>query len=65
MQSHIIKVKAALDDLRQGKMIILTDHSDREDEGDLIYPAETITPDIMNFIIRNSSGIVCCIPAPR
>jgi 3,4-dihydroxy 2-butanone 4-phosphate synthase/GTP cyclohydrolase II len=59
MQSHITKVTAALDDLRQGKMIILTDHSDREDEGDLIYPAATITPVIMNFIIRNSSGIVC------
>ena len=59
MQSHNIKIAAALADLRNGKMIVLTDHADREDEGDLIFPAESITPDTMNFIIRNSSGIVC------
>ncbi|MES2217480.1 MAG: 3,4-dihydroxy-2-butanone-4-phosphate synthase [Pseudomonadota bacterium] len=59
MQSHETKVTAALNDLRNGKLIILVDHAGREDEGDLIFPAETITPAIMNFIIRNSSGIVC------
>ena len=59
MQSHSAKVLAALNDLKMGKMVILTDHSEREDEGDLIFPAATITPEIMNFIIRNSSGIVC------
>ncbi len=40
-------------------MIILTDDASRENEGDLIFPAETITPDIMNFMIRHGSGIVC------
>jgi 3,4-dihydroxy 2-butanone 4-phosphate synthase/GTP cyclohydrolase II len=66
MQPHELKVSAALDDLRNGKMIILVDHAGREDEGDLIYPAETITPAIMNFIIRNSSGIVCLsLPATK
>jgi 3,4-dihydroxy 2-butanone 4-phosphate synthase / GTP cyclohydrolase II len=59
MQSHNTRIAAALQDLRDGKMIILTDHPDREDEGDLIFPAEMITPETMNFIIRNSSGIVC------
>jgi 3,4-dihydroxy 2-butanone 4-phosphate synthase/GTP cyclohydrolase II len=59
MQSYIKHVEAAINDLRQGKMIILTDHPERENEGDLIMPAETITPEAMNFIIRHSSGIVC------
>ncbi|MDA8562190.1 3,4-dihydroxy-2-butanone-4-phosphate synthase [Gammaproteobacteria bacterium] len=40
-------------------MIIVTDHPDREDEGDLIIASEKITADTMNFIIRYSSGIVC------
>ncbi len=39
-------------------MVILTDHPDRENEGDLIMPAETITPDTMNFMIRQGTGIV-------
>jgi 3,4-dihydroxy 2-butanone 4-phosphate synthase/GTP cyclohydrolase II len=59
MQSYIERVKAAISDLQQGKMVILTDHPERENEGDLIMPAETITPEHMNFIIRHSSGIVC------
>jgi len=59
MQSFIERVESAITDLRLGKPIILTDHPDRENEGDLIYPAEIITADIMNFIIRHTSGIVC------
>jgi 3,4-dihydroxy 2-butanone 4-phosphate synthase/GTP cyclohydrolase II len=59
MQSHIERVESAMDDLRQGKIIILMDHPHRENEGDFIFPAETVTPEIMNFIIRHSSGIVC------
>jgi 3,4-dihydroxy 2-butanone 4-phosphate synthase/GTP cyclohydrolase II len=58
MQS-IKRIEQALNDLKQGKMIILTDHPDRENEGDLIMAAEHITPDTMNFMIRNGSGIVC------
>lgn len=53
------RVAAVLQDLRAGKMIILTDHPDREDEGDLIFPAEMITSEVMNFMIRNGTGIVC------
>lgn len=59
MQTQIKRVKKALEDLKQGKMIILTDNPEREDEGDLIIAAEHITPEIMNFMIRNGSGIVC------
>lgn len=59
MQTYISNVEAALEDLRLGKLIILTDNPERENEGDFIFPAEMITPEIMNFIIRHSSGIVC------
>lgn len=59
MQSYIKRVEQALDDIRQGKIVIVTDHPDRENEGDFIMAAEKITPETMNFIIRYSSGIVC------
>lgn len=59
MQSIIKRVEQALHDLRLGKMVVLTDHPDRENEGDLIVAAEKITPEIMNFMIRQGTGIVC------
>src|SRR5436190_20453275 len=59
MHAYIKRVETALSEFRLGKMIILTDHPDREDEGDIIFPAECITPDIVNFMIRHCSGIIC------
>ncbi len=59
MQPYVERIESALNELRQGRMIIVTDNPDRENEGDFVIAAETITPEIMNFIIRNSSGIVC------
>lgn len=59
MQIYVKRVNNAIKDLQKGKLIILTYHPDRENEGDLIFPAQIITPEIMNFIIRNTSGIVC------
>lgn len=53
------QIEAAINDLKNGKMIILTDHPDRENEGDLVFPAEMATAENVNFIIRNCSGIVC------
>ena len=57
--AYIRRVETACEALRQEKIVILTDHSERENEGDFIFPAEFTTPDIINFIIRHSSGIVC------
>lgn len=65
MQTQIERVKTALRDLMQGKMIILTDNPNRENEGDLIMAAEHVTPEAMNFIIRNGSGIVCVAMLPE
>ena len=53
------RIAKAIDDLQQGKMIILIDDPDRENEGDLIIPAENITAEMINFMIRYGSGIVC------
>jgi 3,4-dihydroxy 2-butanone 4-phosphate synthase/GTP cyclohydrolase II len=59
MPTAIERVNTAIQDLKNGKMVILTDHPDRENEGDLIIPAEIVTPEQINFMIRHCSGIVC------
>lgn len=55
----IERVEYALEKLRQGKGVLLVDDEDRENEGDLIFPAETITIPQMAMLIRECSGIVC------
>ncbi|MBV9575148.1 MAG: 3,4-dihydroxy-2-butanone-4-phosphate synthase [Gammaproteobacteria bacterium] len=59
MQTQFKRVEHALLALQQGKMIILTDDPERENEGDLICAAEKITTAQMNFMIREGTGIVC------
>jgi len=55
-----------LDELRAGRMVILVDDPDRENEGDLVIAAEKITTEAMNFVIRHTSGIVClALPGER
>ena len=53
------RVEAALDALRAGRGIMVVDNEDRENEGDLIYAAETVTDAQMAFMIKECSGIVC------
>src|SRR5512142_3091028 len=48
-----------LEELNAGKMIVLVDDEDRENEGDLVVAAERITPEAMNFMLRNARGVVC------
>ncbi len=55
----ISKIEAALEDLRQGKIVILVDDEDRENEGDLVAAAEKITPEIVNFMAREGRGLIC------
>lgn len=55
----IERVECALEKLRQGKGVLLVDDEDRENEGDIIFPAETITVPQMATLIRECSGIVC------
>lgn len=52
-------IDEALSDLRAGKIIIVVDDEDRENEGDFVAAAETITPEIVNFFIKQGRGILC------
>ncbi|VFQ96353.1 unnamed protein product [Cuscuta campestris] len=49
----------AIDDIRQGKMVLVVDDESRENEGDLIIAASKVTPEVMAFIVRHGTGIVC------
>jgi 3,4-dihydroxy 2-butanone 4-phosphate synthase / GTP cyclohydrolase II len=53
------KIKDALDDIRAGKIIIVVDDEDRENEGDMICAAECATPEIVNFMAREARGLIC------
>ncbi len=55
----IEKIEAALEDIRQGKMVILVDDEDRENEGDLVCAAELVTPEIINFMAKEGRGLIC------
>jgi 3,4-dihydroxy 2-butanone 4-phosphate synthase/GTP cyclohydrolase II len=55
----LASIPGALDDLRQGRPIILVDDEDRENEGDLVCAAEKITPEIVNFMTRHTPGYLC------
>jgi 3,4-dihydroxy 2-butanone 4-phosphate synthase/GTP cyclohydrolase II len=48
-----------IDDIRQGKMVVLMDDEDRENEGDLIMAAEHVTPEAINFMVTHARGLVC------
>ena len=52
-------IEEAIDDFRQGKLVIVVDDEDRENEGDFITPAEMITPDKVNFMLREGRGVLC------
>ncbi|XP_066323708.1 probable bifunctional riboflavin biosynthesis protein RIBA 1, chloroplastic [Miscanthus floridulus] len=52
-------IPEAIEDIRQGKYVIVVDDEDRENEGDLIMAASKVTPEAMAFIVRHGTGIVC------
>lgn len=53
------KIEEAIEDFRQGKFVIVVDDEDRENEGDFITPAELITPEKVNFMLREGRGVLC------
>src|SRR3990170_38523 len=55
----------AIEDIRQGKMVILVDDEDRENEGDLVMAAEKITPEAINFMARYGRGLICLTLTPE
>lgn len=57
--SHIAPIEQAFEDLRAGKMIILVDDEDRENEGDLVMAAQHVTPEAVNFMLTEGRGVLC------
>ena len=55
----ISSIKEALEDIRQGRMVILCDNEDRENEGDLTMAAEKVTPEAINFMAKHGRGLIC------
>ncbi|MDR1911696.1 MAG: bifunctional 3,4-dihydroxy-2-butanone 4-phosphate synthase/GTP cyclohydrolase II [Helicobacteraceae bacterium] len=58
-QQAIERVIKAIDTIKAGKMVILIDDEDRENEGDLMYAGALSTPELMNFMIKEARGLVC------
>lgn len=52
-------VEEVIEDIRQGKMVVIVDDEDRENEGDLVMAAEKITPDAVNFMAKYGRGLIC------
>jgi len=61
----LASIPALLDDIRAGRMVILMDDEDRENEGDLIIAAEKVTPEIINFMATEACGLICMPITPE
>lgn len=59
MNTQWHRIESALEDLRQGKMIVLVDDEDRENEGDLVMAAEKVTEQAINFMAKHGRGLIC------
>ena len=57
--SDFATIEQAIDDIKRGKMIVVVDDEDRENEGDLIVAAETVTPADINFMATHAKGLIC------
>ena len=58
-------VESAIEAIRNGEMLIVADDEDRENEGDLICAAELVTPEIINFMAKRASGLICLALTPE
>jgi len=55
----LLRIEEAIEEIRQGRMVILVDDEDRENEGDLCLAAELVTPEAINFMAREGRGLIC------
>lgn len=58
-------IEEAIEDIRNGKMVILVDDEDRENEGDLCIAAEKVTPEAINFMAKYGRGLICLSLTPE
>jgi 3,4-dihydroxy 2-butanone 4-phosphate synthase/GTP cyclohydrolase II len=59
------KIEKAIEDIREGRLIIVADDEDRENEGDLVGAAEGMTPDSINFMTKHGRGLICLTLTPE
>ena len=59
MKNQFCSIPKAIQELKKGNMLIVTDNPDRENQGDIIFPAETVTSEKVNFLLQNCRGMVC------
>ncbi len=62
---HIVAIEEAIAEIRAGRMIVLMDDEDRENEGDLCMAAERVTPDAINFMAKHGRGLICLPITPE
>ncbi|MFQ5842518.1 MAG: 3,4-dihydroxy-2-butanone-4-phosphate synthase, partial [Thermodesulfobacteriota bacterium] len=61
----VASIKSAIEDVKKGKMVILVDDEDRENEGDLMIAAEKVTPEAINFMAKYGRGLICLSLTPE
>ncbi|MDP1897221.1 MAG: 3,4-dihydroxy-2-butanone-4-phosphate synthase, partial [Sulfurimicrobium sp.] len=59
MSTNISPIQDIIADFKAGKMVVLVDEEDRENEGDLVLAAEFVTPEAINFMARHGRGLIC------
>src|SRR5215813_4868115 len=64
MPEDFCTIEEALAELRAGRMIVLVDDENRENEGDLVLPAEKVTPEAINFMLTHARGLLCLAMSP-
>jgi 3,4-dihydroxy 2-butanone 4-phosphate synthase/GTP cyclohydrolase II len=64
-QSPFDTIEEALEEIRRGRMVIVTDDEDRENEGDLVMAAQFVTPEAVNFMAKEGRGLICLALTPQ
>src|SRR5581483_65560 len=59
LQAPFTTVEAAIEEIRAGRMVVVVDDEDRENEGDLTLAAEKVTPEAINFMAKYGRGLIC------
>src|SRR5947199_317977 len=59
MESPFCSIESAIEEIRAGRMVVVVDDEDRENEGDLTLAAEKVTPEAINFMAKHGRGVIC------
>ena len=60
-----VSIPQAIDEIRSGRILVVVDDEDRENEGDLTVAAEKVTPEIVNFMATHGRGLICLALTPE